>query len=269
MSGSPLIHVDINGLSVAYRRAGAGPALVLLHGFSHDSRVWEPQVAGLSEQFTIVAWDAPGAGQSSDPPDTFSISDWADYLAAVLDHAGIQHAHIVGLSWGGLLAQEFYRLYSPRVLSLVLADAYAGWKGSLPEPLPQQRLSACLQDSSLPPGEFVSRYLPAMFSPSVAPAVRDALSRIMYEFHPAGFRLMASTLAHADTRELLPNIHVPVLLIWGDEDERAPLVVSNQFLNAIPDVRLAVIPGVGHVSNLQAPVVFNRHVREFCSTVKA
>ena len=55
---------EVNGLSVSYARTGAGPALVLLHGFSHDSRVWRPQLEGLSDQFTVIAWDAPGAGQS-------------------------------------------------------------------------------------------------------------------------------------------------------------------------------------------------------------
>jgi len=63
------------GLSVSYQRAGDGPALVLLHGFGYDSRAWRPQIEGLSDQFTVIAWDAPGAGQSSDPPETFGIGD--------------------------------------------------------------------------------------------------------------------------------------------------------------------------------------------------
>jgi pimeloyl-ACP methyl ester carboxylesterase len=97
-------HADVNGLSVAYQRAGSGPALVLLHGFSLDSRSWRPQIEALSDQFTVIAWDAPGAGQSQDPPSTFAIGDWADALAGVLDAAGVQRAHVAGLSWGGLLA---------------------------------------------------------------------------------------------------------------------------------------------------------------------
>jgi pimeloyl-ACP methyl ester carboxylesterase len=76
--------VELEGLSVSYQLAGDGPALVLLHGFSYDSRAWRPQIEGLSDQFTVIAWDAPGAGQSADPPDTFGISDWADCLEAFL-----------------------------------------------------------------------------------------------------------------------------------------------------------------------------------------
>ena len=241
--------------------------MVLLHGFTHDSRVWRPKLDGLSDQFTVIAWDAPDAGQSADPPETFVIGDWADGLAGFLDAARVQSAHIVGLSWGGFLAQVFYQRHSARVRSLVLADTYAGWKGSLPEPIPEERLAACLRDASLPPSKFVPRYLPGMFSESPARGVRDELGRIMAEFHPIGFRLMATALAHADTRDLLPNIRVPTLLVWGDADARSQIAVAHQFRDAIPGARLAVISGAGHVSNLERPTQFNAEVRDFFESV--
>jgi pimeloyl-ACP methyl ester carboxylesterase len=137
-----MIRAEVNGLSIAYERSGDGPAIVLLHGFTHDSRVWRPQLQVLMDQYTVIAWDAPGAGHSSDPPETFGIVDWADCLAGLFDAAGLHSADIVGLSWGGLLAQEFYRRHAARVRSLLLADTYAGWKGSLPEPIPEERLAA-------------------------------------------------------------------------------------------------------------------------------
>ena len=261
-----MLRAEVGGFSVAYARAGDGPALVLLHGFTHDSRAWRPQLESLSDQFTVIAWDAPGAGQSPDPPETFEIGDWADCLAGFLDAAGVQWAHILGLSWGGLLAQEFYRRHSARVRSLVLADTYAGWKGSLPEPIPEERLATCLRDASLPPSEFVPRYLPGMFGESPRQEVHDELARIMSDFHPIGFRLMATALARADTRDLLPTIRVPTLLVWGDADARSPMTVAQQMRDAIPGSRLAVIAGVGHVSNLEAPAQFDAAVRDFCSS---
>jgi len=262
-----MFRAEVNGLSVAYERTGDGPALVLLHGFTHDSRVWRPQLDSLSDQFTVIAWDAPGAGRSDDPPETFDIGDWAVCLAGFLDAVGAQGAHILGLSWGGLLAQEFYRRHASRVRSLILADTYAGWKGSLPEPIPEERLAACLRDASLPPNEFVPRYLPGMFGDSPPQEARDELARIMSDFHPVGFRMMATALAHADTRDLLPKIHVPTLLVWGDADVRSPMTVAHQMRDAIPDARIAVIPGAGHVSNFEEPARFNAEVRAFCLTV--
>src|SRR5919204_5517794 len=115
MTGSELLLADVAGHSVAYRRMGQGPAIVLLHGFTLDSRIWERQLMDLSDRFAVVAWDAPGAGASSDPPDPFTITDWGHCLGEFLDVIGIVRAHVLGLSWGGLLAQEFYRLY-PRTL---------------------------------------------------------------------------------------------------------------------------------------------------------
>ncbi len=259
-----MLHIKVNGLSVAYKRAGNGTALVLLHGFTQDSRVWKPQIESLSEIFTVIAWDAPGAGQSSDPPEMYSISDWADCLAGLLDSAGVRQAHILGLSWGGLLAQEFYKRHSERVLSLVLADTYAGWTGSLPEPIPDERLAACLRDASLPPGEFVLKYLPGMFSESPTQEVQDELATIMSGFHPVGFRLMATVLAKADTRELLPDIRVPTLLIWGEEDKRSPISVAYQIRDGIPGARLVIISNAGHLSNLEKPAQFNKMVKDFC-----
>jgi pimeloyl-ACP methyl ester carboxylesterase len=198
------------------------------------------------------------------PPETFGIGEWADCLAGILDAAGIQLAHIFGLSWGGILAQEFYRRHSAPVLSLVLADTYAGWKGSLPEPIVEQRLAACLRDASLPPKEFVPRYLQGMFSESATKEVREELASIMSDFLPVGFRLMAMASAQVDTRDLLANIQVPTLLIWGDADKRSPMNIAYQLRNAIPRARLAVISGAGHVSNLEKPAEFNTIVRNFC-----
>jgi pimeloyl-ACP methyl ester carboxylesterase len=264
-----MLQADIAGRSIAYRRSGRGAELLLLHGFTHDSRAWRPQLEGLKDEFTVIAWDAPGAGQSADPPEPFHISDWADLLAQFMAVLGVDRAHVVGLSWGGLLAQELYRRFPDRIRSLVLADTYAGWSGSLSEQIAEERLAACLRDSLLPPEEFVPRYLPGMFGSSATRAVRDELATIISDFHPLGFRLMATELARADTRELLPRIRVPTLLIWGDEDARAPLTVADQFREAIPDARLSVIRGAGHVSNLERPDEFNAAVREFCRTTGA
>src|SRR5436309_1048324 len=123
--------VEIDGLRIAYQRAGSGPALVLLHGFLQDSRAWRPQIEDLSRDFDVIAWDTPGCGQSSDPDEYFSMSEYAGCLAALLSSIGTSSAHLLGISWGGTMALEFYRQRSATVLSLILVDTYAGWTGSL------------------------------------------------------------------------------------------------------------------------------------------
>lgn len=264
MTDQKLRAAKVAGHSITYREAGQGAALILLHGFLCDSRCWRPQLHGLSDRFRVVAWDAPGAGSSSDPPETFTTADYAALLFAFLDTLGIRRAHVVGLSWGGILAQECFRLGPQRLFSLVLADTYAGWRGSLPESAWRQRLEACLQDSAGAPEAVVAKFLPGMFSDGVSEDVREQLAAIMAEFHPVGFRVMSRSSAEMDTRKLLPRIDVPTLVLWGEEDRRSPLQVAEQLRSAIPSAELAVIPKAGHVSNMQKPEEFNAQLARFC-----
>ena len=262
---SELLFLRIDDLSIAYRRAGEGPALVLLHGFLCDSRCWARQLAELSDRFDVIAWDAPGAGSSSDPPDPFTMADWSRCLAKFLDGLGIARAHLVGLSWGGVLAQDFYRRYPARVLGLILAGTYAGWKGSLRAPVVEARLSRCYADSYLPPEVFVPRWVPEMFTDAVPRSVLDALSAVLAEFHPHGFRLMARAVAQTDTTDLLPNIGARTMILWGDDDRRSPMSIAEQLRNAIPAAELHVIAHAGHVCNMEQPAAFNAAIRRFCS----
>ena len=265
MTGAELRFEDVEGLSVGYRQAGQGAALVLLHGFLSDSRCWLPQLAEMSDSFTVIAWDAPGAGASSDPPGHFTTTEYTRCLAGLLDAIGIGRAHVVGLSWGGILAQEFYRQYRERVRSLVLADTYAGWRGSLPEAVWRQRLATCLTDSTGPPAPLVAKFVSGALSDSAPPEVREQFAAIVREFHPVGFRLMSLSSAEMDTRDLLPTIRAPTLVLWGEDDRRSPLHIAKQLHSAIPDAELAIIPRSGHVSNLEQPETFNLHVRRFCA----
>jgi pimeloyl-ACP methyl ester carboxylesterase len=169
------------------------------------------------------------------------------------------------LSWGGVLAQEFYRRHPARVSRLVLADTYAGWKGSFPATVVEQRLSRCEHDSRLPRAEFVARWVPEMFSAAASPALLAELATVFADFHPHGFRLMARSLAETDTRGFLPGITVPTLLLWGKHDTRSPASVAEELHNTIPHCELHLIPDAGHVSNMEQPDTFNAHVRRFCS----
>jgi pimeloyl-ACP methyl ester carboxylesterase len=256
--------IGVGGRGIAYRRAGGGVPLVFLHGFLCDSRVWRAQLEELAAEFDVVAWDAPGAGRSEDPPPSFAMADWALSLTDFLDALALAPAHIVGLSWGGVLAQELFRLAPERVRTLVLADTYSGWKGSFGEVMAQRRLARCEHEASLPAEEFVRLWVPVeFFSEAVAPDVVADMAEVVRDFHPLGFRLMARSLAETDTTNLLPSIDVPTLLLWGQGDRRSPLEVAAAFDAAIPHAQLHVIPNAGHVSNMERPAEFSSEVRRF------
>jgi pimeloyl-ACP methyl ester carboxylesterase len=262
MTREQLQSVTVDGMSIAYRQAGQGPALVLLHGFLCDSRCWRQQLAHLSDTFRVIAWDAPGAGSSSDPPNGYTTESYVNGLSAFLDAIGIESAHILGLSWGGILAQEFYRCAAARCRSLVLADTYAGWRGSLPETVWKERLATCLRDASASRETVVAKFLPGVFTEAAPQELRDEFAAIVAEFHPIGFRLMSLSSAEVDTTALLPRVRIPTLLIWGRDDRRSPLSVAEQFHASIPASELAIIPYAGHLSNMEQPDSFNHHVRK-------
>jgi len=255
--------VEVDGLRIAYQRAGAGPPLILLHGYVGDGpTLWRRQLEGLCDEFTVVAWDAPGAGGSADPPASFGMAGYADCLAGFVDRLGLGTPHVAGLSFGGALALELYRRHPGIPMTLTLASAYAGWGGSLPADVAEQRLQQALVLAKLSPEEFVGALLPTMFSQATPPEAVDAFSASMLGFHPAGFRAMARASAE-DLREVLAHINVPTLLVYGDSDVRAPLTVAEDLHAAISGSTLVVLPDTGHLCNIEAPEEFNTAVRNF------
>jgi pimeloyl-ACP methyl ester carboxylesterase len=255
--------VEVDGLQIAYERAGSGPALVLLHGYVGDGpTTWRRQLDGLSDEFTVVAWDAPGAGRSNDPPERFGLDDYADCLARFLGKLGLDTAHVAGLSFGGILALALQRRHSARSRALILASASAGWAGSLPPEAAEQRLRQALALADGAPEAFVAALLPTMFSKPMPRETVDDFRASMRAFHPRGFRAMARASAE-DVRDVLPHIDVPTLLVYGDRAERAPPTVAEALHAAISGSRLIFLPDAGHACNVEAPNDFNGAVRDF------
>jgi pimeloyl-ACP methyl ester carboxylesterase len=261
--------VEVDGLQIAYERAGTGPPLVLLHGYVGDgATTWRRQLDELSDEYTVVAWDAPGAGRSTDPPERFGIDGYADSLAGFLEKLGLGTACVAGLSFGGILALALQRRHSARSNALILASAYAGWAGSLPADVVEQRLRQALALADGSSEAFVDALLPTMFSKTVPPETMDDFRASMQAFHPRGFRAMARASAE-DVRDALPHIDVPTLLVYGDRDVRAPLTVAETLHAAISDSRLVVLPDAGHLCNIEAPNEFNDAVRAFLHDIRS
>lgn len=256
--------IEVAGLRIAYERAGRGPSVLLVHGFVGDGQsTWRSQIDTLSHDFTVVAWDAPGSGRSSDPPEHFRMADYADCLASFVSALGLGRCHLVGLSFGGAVALEVVRRHPALPQSLVLAGAYAGWTGSFGPQVAEDRLQHSLRLAELAPEEFAATMLPTMFSTSMASERAAEFARSVAELHPAGFRAMARALAEADLRDVMPRIDVPTLLLWGDSDTRSPVSVAEALHAAIPGSNLVVLAEVGHVSSVEASERFSREVRDF------
>ena len=257
--------VTVRGVRIAYDRSGAGPELVLLHGIGGTP--WRQQFAALADAYTVIAWQTPGYGRSSDPDGEWTMAEYAEALAGFLDALGIARAHFLGQSWGGMLVQEFYRRHADRIRSLILSDTTLGGDAARTDAM--DRLAVRLRAAeTMTAAEFARVRTPQLLtpnpSPDVAREVEEGMARMV---HPAGFRNAAIALAHTDTRDVLPQIAVPTLVLCGEHDPVTPPAVGTRLIGEIPGARLVIIPGAGHLGCIEQPERYNAAVREFLGTV--
>jgi pimeloyl-ACP methyl ester carboxylesterase len=252
--------IRASGLEIAYRRAGTGPPLVLVHGAAEDSRIWRAQLTGLADELTVIAWDQPGAGASSGVPPGFGLAGYADALAALVEAVAPGGAHIGGVSWGGTVVLELYRRRPDLVATLILVDTYAGWKGSLPDHEVRARVDG-LRRMPAGPSRLT---IPGLFAGEPPAGIAALLEAMAGDVQPQTMQDQLLAMAHADLTDVLPGIAVPTLLVWGELDARSPLRVAREFERAIPDATLVVLPGAGHMSHVEQPERFSEVVRAFC-----
>ena len=255
--------VDAAGLQMTYERKGRGEPIVLVHGYVGDGpSTWRPQLDGLADEFDVIACDLPGAGGSDDPPESFGMRGFADALASFLPALELRSPHLVGLSFGGAVLIELCRQHQELAATITLVGAYAGWGGSLPQDEVERRLNQALELSRLAPAQLIEALLPTMFAASAPPDVTTEFAHSLATFHPEGLRAMA----HACTEDLtdaLAAIRLPTLLIYGDEDTRAPTGVASRLHKAIRNSELVQLPGAGHICNVDTPEPFNAALRDF------
>jgi len=237
--------------------------LVLLHSILTDSRVWRHQIDGLSDAYTVIAWDAPGCGRSGELSSAPGMNDYARLLGRFLEQLDIGAAHVAGAAWGSTLGLELYRLQPETVKTLTLTSAYAGWKGSLSAEEVARRLERFRRETNLPPESFIGSWIPTFVTPGASKETVDAIVDMMRELQPHGCRCMAEALAESDHRAFLPSVAVPVLVINGEADRRAPVAVARAIHEAIPGSRLELIPAAGHLPYLERAEPFNAAVRAF------
>jgi pimeloyl-ACP methyl ester carboxylesterase len=256
--------VDVDGLRIGYERSGTGPPLILLHGaFGFDRRSWRRQLEALSDEYTVVAWDAPGCGRSSDPPPTFRLPDYADCLAGFVAALGLSRPHVLGLSFGGALALQLSARHPDVPRTLILAGAYAGWAGSLPPDEVDRRLARLATDMEQPAEAWIDSYLPGLLTEAAPPAMIAEVRELMSGVRPEANRTMLVAMARADLRDAAARVAIPTLLLYGDRDVRSPVEVGRTLHQAITGSTLVVLPGVGHLGSVEAAERFDDEVRRF------
>ena len=243
---------------VAWREAGDGPALVLLHGLNGNAASWVRQYEALAGRFRVVGWDAPGYG-GSDPHPEPGTDSYADAVAALLDALGIERCFLLGHSMGGLIAPNVAHRHPGRVERLVLSGTRVGYSGASAEGLAQR-----VRDfESLSAEEFGRSRARTMVSAKAPAHIHDAVAAVAAEVRREGYAAGIALLGEADNREVLASLKIPILAIGGGDDTIAPPTCLDEIKATAPGARVERIDGVAHAAYIEAPERYNALLVEF------
>ena len=272
----------VGAIDLYYDEQGSGDPLLLVMGLAADSAAWLFQVPDFARHYRTIVFDNRGVGRSAKPPGPYTIHEMADDTAGLLDVLGIARAHVVGVSMGGMIAQELALRHPDRVRGLVLACTY-------PEPdaeVERQRQFSMAQFggtvaadgemridlTALDPMLFFQHLLPRVFNQAF---IDQELPKLMQLFSGAlqyGFSMeailgqVAAVMGHRAT-DRLHQIKARTLVITGDADLLIPPANSRVLAEHIPNARLVTIPGGSHGFNFETPERFNREVLAFLAGV--
>ena len=258
MSLPPLQTVTADGLTIAYREQGAGPALVLLHGLGGSSATWEGQYAAFADRHRVIGWDMPGYGGSDNLPAASPVADdYAAALAAFLDALTVDRSHIVGQSVAALIAGAFCASRPDRALSFIFAHGLAGL-GRLAPPAREEAKAARLKAfDELGAAGFAEQRGRRILGPQTPPEIADRAVAIMAAVPPEGYHRAIEMMASSDFFGVAPDIAAPSLVICGAADPVAPEDACREAHAALAGATLRILPAMGHYSCMEDPELFN------------
>ena len=259
---------DISGTEFAWREAGRAslPPMVLLHGLGGSRMSWEPQLAGLAARFRVAAWDLPGYGDSPALTGPTTFVTLADAVRRFLDELGVERCHLVGISFGGMIAQYAAAAYPDRIstLALMATSPKFGLDGTRPDAWRAARLAPL--DAGLAPADFSAHVLRAIAGPHITKAAFAGQQLAMARISADGLRRCVDCLVTHDSTSVLAAIRAPTLCIVGELDQETPVAYSQALVNAIPHAVLAVVPDAGHLVNVEASRAVNALLTKHAST---
>ena len=245
-----------NGVELYYEVHGDGTPVLLTHGYSSSSHMWEGQVGPFSKRYQLITWDMRGHGKSDYPADQGAYSEAATVadMAAILDAVGAKSAIIGGLSLGGYMSLAFHLKHPDRTRALLIIDTGPGYKKDEARDgwnATSIKRAERLEAEGLPKGGGAeTRTAPHRSADGLAKAARGML-----------------TQRDARVIESLPDIKVPSIVVVGADD--TPFIAASDYMAAkIPGAKKVVIPAAGHASNIDQPEAFNAAVLGFLGELK-
>ena len=259
-----------DGVAIHYESHGEGPPLILISGTGHDLNFWSGQLPFFAPEFRTVVFDNRGVGGSSVPPAGYSLADMADDAVHVLDHAGIDSAHVMGFSMGGHIAQELAINHSHRVHSLAIHHSWTR-NGARLKKFQETRRYLAENDQRVALTELSMLALHASAYYDAHAEEMEAHRRFLLEQSPvnAGWIGQLEACIKGDTYDRLPQIGVPTLITCSELDVIAAPHLSQMIHERIAGSQLRILEGTGHVALMEAPEAFAHICLEFLHTVVA
>jgi pimeloyl-ACP methyl ester carboxylesterase len=250
----------LDGTRLSWTGQGAGEAILFLHGFPFDARLWSGQLAALPAGWRGVAPDLRGFG-TSPVPAALTVEAHAADAFALLDHLGVEQAVVCGLSMGGYIALAMQRSAPRRIRALILADTRAEPDSDESRRQRMRQAETVRQEGA---DGFIAGMLPKLLAANARPEIARAVEQMMRDTPPATITATLAALAERpDARPQLPHIRVPVLVMGGREDAITPPATLEGLARAIPGAALALLDGAGHVSCMEAGAAFNAALHRF------
>lgn len=247
---------------IAWERRGEGQPLALVHGLGYARWGWEPVADALAERFQVVLLDNRGIGESEAPAGPYTAAEMADDVVRVLDEAGVERAHIVGTSLGGMIAQEL-ALRTERVERLVLVCTTPG--GPSAAPMPKATAQLIAEAASMEPLVALRRFVENALAPGAPEELVERIlaHRLRTAQAPTAWAAQAAAGMSFDAWDRLPELRAPTLVLHGTEDVVVDPANSTLLVERIPDARLEWLPGCGHLLFWEEPERFVALVGEF------
>ncbi|OUM84410.1 MAG: hypothetical protein BAA01_00890 [Bacillus thermozeamaize] len=258
--------IQANGIEMYYEIHGQGTPLVMIMGLSANLDWWEPEmIERLSKRYRLLLFDNRGAGRTEKPAVEYSIPMFAQDTAALMSQVGIEKAHILGVSMGGMIAQEFALHYPERVDKLVLVCTNCGGAQSVPA---SPEVLGWLANRNVSPDELKQRQLKLLFPDSFVAEQPDKVERFWERVSRApipleAFQRQLGAIQRFGTYDRLDRITSPTLVMTGSEDILVPPRNSEILAERIPGARLEIFPGGGHGFTGQFPEKFCQVVEQF------
>jgi 3-oxoadipate enol-lactonase len=270
VSGRPLETVP--GVPrIAFERTGHGQTLVFLHGIGGNRSNWSDQLDHFGRNHQAVAWDARGYGASDDYEGPCDFAHFSQDLVLLLDHLRVERASFVGLSMGGRILMDFAARHPGRIDALVIAASFPSFGGALTASQREGfiRLRKAPLDEGRTLADLAPQLVQSLAGPRATPAMKARIRESIAALHPASYvKTLESTLAFDRTAHL-SSIVAPTLLLYGEFDTLVTPAAGRQLLDLMPAARYQVIPGAGHLINIEAADAFNQAVGDFLQRVRA